>query len=221
MYYCFVYNIPIALGDVPVALLSVDELKKAAEDNIGRLKKDLEHITSGKLKIYTEARLGNVIDELEEVCKKVQPFAVVMGTTGLSAVERTLFGSNTLTAIKHLTCPVVCVPPRKESGQGVHKIGGWPVVSEEVFHRKAAADIEQENQKVTMVVILDFALVEYGIFHAEAERAVLLLEHDHDTGLAFLPGHRQLALEVAQLHIKEVFLGIVRFCIACSHAEHE
>jgi nucleotide-binding universal stress UspA family protein len=118
-----VYNIPIAIGDVPVALLSVDELKKASEDNIARLKKDIEHITSGKLKIYTETRLGNVIDELEEVCKKVQPFAVVMGTTGLSAVERTLFGSNTLTAIKHLKCPVICVPKGKEYGKGVRKIG--------------------------------------------------------------------------------------------------
>lgn len=118
-----VYNIPIALGDVPVVLLSADELKKTAEDNIGRLKKDLEHITSGKLKMYTEARLGNVTDELEELCKKVQPFAVVMGTTGASSVQRTLFGSNTLTAIKHLTWPVICVPQGKEYGKGVHKIG--------------------------------------------------------------------------------------------------
>jgi nucleotide-binding universal stress UspA family protein len=118
-----VYNIPIALGDVPVALLSVDELKQAAEENIGRLKTDLEHITSGKLKINTEARLGNLIDELEEVCKKIQPFAIIMGTTGLSAVERTLFGSNTLSAIKHLKYPVICVPKGKEYGNGVHKIG--------------------------------------------------------------------------------------------------
>jgi nucleotide-binding universal stress UspA family protein len=118
-----VYNIPVALGDVPVALLSVDELKQAAEHNIERLKKDLEHVTSGKLKIYTETRLGNVTDELEELCKQTQPFAVVMGTTGLSAVERTLFGSNTLTAIKHLKCPVICVPKGKEYGKGVHKIG--------------------------------------------------------------------------------------------------
>lgn len=118
-----VYNIPIAYGDVPVALLSVDDMKKAAEENIERLKKDLEHLTSGKLKIYTETRMGNVIDELEDLCAKIQPFAVVMGTTGTSAVERTLFGSNTLTAIKHLTWPVICVPRGKEYGKGIQKIG--------------------------------------------------------------------------------------------------
>ncbi|MBL7738394.1 MAG: universal stress protein [Chitinophagaceae bacterium] len=118
-----VYNIPVAYGDVPVALLSVDEMKKAAEENITRLKKDVEHLTSGRLKIYTETRMGNVIDELEDICKKVQPFAVVMGTTGTSAVERTLFGSNTLTAIRHLTFPVICVPKGKEYGKGIQKIG--------------------------------------------------------------------------------------------------
>jgi nucleotide-binding universal stress UspA family protein len=118
-----VYNIPVALGDVPVALISVDELKQMAEGDIGRLKTDLEHITSGKLKIYMETRLGNITDELEDVCKKIQPFAVIMGTTGLSAVERSLFGSNTLSAIKHLTYPVICVPKGKEYGNGVHKIG--------------------------------------------------------------------------------------------------
>src|SRR5690349_10045678 len=95
-----VYNIPIALGDVPVALLSVDELKAAAESNINNLKKELEQKMPGKLKIYAETRLGTVVDELEDLTQKIHPFAVVMGTTGLSAVERTLFGSNTLTAIK-------------------------------------------------------------------------------------------------------------------------
>src|SRR5688572_25032896 len=65
-----VYNIPIAYGDVPVALISVDEMKNAAEDNIERLRQDLQHITSGKLQINTETRLGSVVDELEELCNK-------------------------------------------------------------------------------------------------------------------------------------------------------
>lgn len=118
-----VYNIPIAYGDVPVALISVDEMKNAAEDNIERLRQDLQHITSGKLQINAETRLGSVVDELEELCNEMQPFAVVMGTSGSSAVERTLFGSNTLKAIKHLSCPVICVPVGKEYGNGIRKIG--------------------------------------------------------------------------------------------------
>ena len=46
-----------------------------------------------------------------------------MGTTGLSAIERTLYGSTTLSVIKHLTRPVICVPKGKEYGAGIKKIG--------------------------------------------------------------------------------------------------
>ena len=52
------YSIPVVLGEVPIALLSVDELKASAEAGVEKTKKDLEHITSGKIKIRTLARLG-------------------------------------------------------------------------------------------------------------------------------------------------------------------
>jgi nucleotide-binding universal stress UspA family protein len=67
--------------------------------------------------------MGDVSDELEEVCKLIQPFAVIMGTRGTSGVERVLFGSTTLTAIRHLKWPVIVVPPGKEYGTGIKKIG--------------------------------------------------------------------------------------------------
>ncbi len=118
-----VYNIPVSYSDVPVLLISVEELKKNAEEKLAELKKEVEHITSGSLKVYTEARLGNVTDELEDICNKVRPFAVVMGTKGTSGIEKVLFGSNTLTVIRHLTWPVICVPPGKTFGTGIKKIG--------------------------------------------------------------------------------------------------
>jgi nucleotide-binding universal stress UspA family protein len=118
-----VYQVPVTMTDVPVVLISVEELQKNAEERLANLKKEVERISLGKLKIYTEARLGNVTDELEELCNKIQPFAVVMGSKGASAVERIIFGSNTLTAIRHLTWPVICVPSGKQFGQGLKKIG--------------------------------------------------------------------------------------------------
>ena len=118
-----VYQVPVSMTDVPIVLVSVDELKKQAEEKMAELKKKVEHITSGNLKIYTEARLGNVVDELEDLCKHIKPFAVIMGTKGSSAVERVLFGSTTLTAIRHLTWPVITVPPGKTFATGIKKIG--------------------------------------------------------------------------------------------------
>jgi nucleotide-binding universal stress UspA family protein len=60
---------------------------------------------------------------METICNKICPFAVVMGTKGTSGIEKVLFGSNTLTAIRHLTWPVICVPPGKTFGTGIKKIG--------------------------------------------------------------------------------------------------
>jgi len=118
-----VYQVPVSMTDVPVVLVSAEELRKSTEEKLQEIKDALIHITSGKIKVYTEARLGDVSDELEDVCKTIQPFAVIMGTRGTSAVERVLFGSTTLTAIRHLTWPVIVVPPGKEYGTGVKKIG--------------------------------------------------------------------------------------------------
>jgi nucleotide-binding universal stress UspA family protein len=118
-----VYQLPLSVSDTPIVLLSVEEMKEGAENKLLQLKNDLEHITSGVLEIQTEARMGNLADELEDCCKQTQPFAVVMGTRGHSAVERALFGSNTLKVIKHLSWPIICVPIGKEYGTGIKKIG--------------------------------------------------------------------------------------------------
>jgi len=118
-----VYQVPISYTDVPVVLVSVEELQKTAEDRIQNLKKEVEHIATKKVKIYTETKLGNVVDELESLCNKIKPFAVVMGTKGASGLERVLFGSNTLSAIRHITWPVICVPPGRRFGNGIKKIG--------------------------------------------------------------------------------------------------
>jgi nucleotide-binding universal stress UspA family protein len=118
-----VYQVPVSMTDVPVVMVSAEELRKSSEEKLEILKQDLAHITSGKIKIYTEARLGDVSDELQDICKHVQPFAVIMGTKGTTGVERILFGSTTLNAIRHLKWPVIVVPPGKEYGTGIKKIG--------------------------------------------------------------------------------------------------
>ncbi len=118
-----VYQVPVSISDTPVLLLSVDDLKRNAEEKIAALKAQAEHIVSGSIKIYAETQLGNVADEIENLCKRINPFAVVMGTKGHSGIEKVVFGSNTISVVKHLTWPVICVPPGKEYGTGIKKIG--------------------------------------------------------------------------------------------------
>lgn len=155
-----VYQVPVSMTDVPVVMVSADELRKSSEERLQILKQDLARITSGKIKIYTEARLGDVSDELEEVCKHVQPFAVIMGTKGASGVERIFFGSTTLTAIRHLKWPVIVVPPGKEYGRGIKKIG-------------FACDLDKVVESVPIQFIKNM-VTEFG-----AELHVLNVDHEN------------------------------------------
>jgi len=155
-----VFSIPVALGEVPIALLSVDELKESAEAGVNKTRQDLHHITSGKVPIRTETRLGNLVDELEEICKDVKPFAIIMGSTGESAIERTVFGSNTLTAIRHITYPIICVPKGKEFGLGIRKVG-------------LACDFRQIAETTPITAIKNF------VKEFNAKLFVLNVDHDN------------------------------------------
>src|SRR5262245_28991146 len=105
------YQVPVSMTDVPIVLLSVEELQKTYETKMDDLKRSLQQRTGDSIKIYVETKLGDTVDELEDVCDKVKPFAVVMGTKGATGMERVLFGSTTLTTIRHLSWPVIVVPP--------------------------------------------------------------------------------------------------------------
>lgn len=103
------YQLPISMNDVPVMMVSADELKSIAEKGIERTREELQKIAP-TLEIKTETRLGDVVDELKDSCSDVQPFAIVVGKHGASGIERFLFGSTTLSIIRNLAYPVISVP---------------------------------------------------------------------------------------------------------------
>lgn len=109
-----VYQVPVSVTDTPIVLISVEDLQKEAETKIEALKNKLQQISSKDLKIYAETKLGDTTDELENLCEKIKPFAVVMGTNGSTGLERVIFGSTTLSTVKHLTCPVIVIPSGKQ-----------------------------------------------------------------------------------------------------------
>lgn len=103
------YQVPVNVGEVPIALMSVEDLQRTAENKMEELKTALQ-LKEPFLKIYSETILGDTVDELETICEKISPFAVVMGSHG-AGLEKVFFGSTTLKAIKHLHWPVIVVPP--------------------------------------------------------------------------------------------------------------
>ena len=105
------YELPVVYTDVPINIPGEEELRKTAEDNLNELKQNLAHISSEQIKIYTQVSSGNTVTELKAYCKKINPFAVVMGALGKSALAQVLFGSTTLDAVRRLQWPVIVVPP--------------------------------------------------------------------------------------------------------------
>lgn len=120
-----VYNVPVSFTDSPVSpvsTVSIEEIKRTSEERLQELKKNLVTVTAGKVEIFTEARLGETIEELQQICSSVEPLAIIMGSHGATGLERLIMGSTTLTAIRHLKCPVIVVPPGT-TYHGIRKIG--------------------------------------------------------------------------------------------------
>lgn len=118
-----VYQAPVSItADSPIVAAGEAEIRSAAEEQLNSLKGDVRNRIGDGLKVYTELRLGDTVTELEELSLNLQPFAIVMGSSGRSGIEQVLFGSTTLKAIRHLTSPVVAVPPGTKFN-GIKKIG--------------------------------------------------------------------------------------------------
>lgn len=120
-----VYQIPVSYNnnmDVPLPIIDVNQLEEINKEKIQTLKEQLQHITSNKVQIDTEVKMGMLTEELEELSEKVQPFAIVMGNKGGGAVERLLVGSAALSAIRNIIWPIVVVPSGA-TFNGIKKIG--------------------------------------------------------------------------------------------------
>ena len=120
-----VYNVPVSFTEAPVApvtSVSLEEVKRSSVERLEELKKNLVILTAGKIQIYSESRLGEPIEELEAICKSLDPMAVIMGSHGTTGFERMIMGSTTLSAIKHIKCPVIVVPPGT-TYNGIRRIG--------------------------------------------------------------------------------------------------
>lgn len=104
-----VFQIPVGYFEVPVPVTGED-MRHDIEKEIMQLKKDLTRKTGSKLYIETEVRMGDFFMELETVCERVKPYAVVMGSQGTTAAERFFMGGHTVFAMKHLMWPLITVP---------------------------------------------------------------------------------------------------------------
>lgn len=117
-----VFQVPVSMTEVPVAALSIDDIKANAEERLNLLKESVAHLYPKIQKVYAEALMGDVKEELNSLFIKIAPLAIVMGSHGSSNLEHFFMGSTTLTLIRNTTVPVFIIPPGV-SYRRIHKIG--------------------------------------------------------------------------------------------------
>jgi len=106
-----VYQLPVSITEVPASFLTLDQIKETTAERLAAQKKAIERHVNNSIEVVTEARAGNIADELQKICATVHPFAVVMGCSQSGKLERMFFGSASLSAIHHLETPVFLIPP--------------------------------------------------------------------------------------------------------------
>ncbi len=104
-----VYQIPVAMNDFPVMVVSVDDMKKNADAGLNRVKKEVQKQVPD-VQFETESRMGDVVHEIEAACEGKELVALVTGTKDMSGFERFLTGNTTLSIIKKCSYPVIAVP---------------------------------------------------------------------------------------------------------------
>ena len=104
-----VYQMPITMSDFPVLIISAEELKNNADKGLQRAKEAAEKVMPD-VQFETESRLGDIVEEIKDVCSKRGIVALVAGTKNRSGLENFLLGNTALSIVKHCDFPIITVP---------------------------------------------------------------------------------------------------------------
>jgi nucleotide-binding universal stress UspA family protein len=84
------------------------EMLEAAETYMQQLQQELTRRTAGAVPVHTSVVIGSVIGQVEVLCDRLHPYAVVLGVTG-PTLTKTITGSP-VSALLHLAYPVLVLP---------------------------------------------------------------------------------------------------------------
>ncbi len=116
-----IYHIPLPTGEVPMFLISPEELEKNNLLKIKTFNKKLIKKTAGKAQIEHMVRSGFPSEEIIDISREIKPDIIVMGITGSGKLGYNLIGSTTLDVIKKSKVPVLIIP-KKASFKQIKKI---------------------------------------------------------------------------------------------------
>jgi nucleotide-binding universal stress UspA family protein len=104
-----VVQIIVTPSVVPMGYVT-EEMEKAGTTLLELLSADLKQRTHEQVKITSVRETGIVELKIEEICNRIQPFAIVMGAPESTLVLR-FDTSHVLKAMKRLSYPLLIIPP--------------------------------------------------------------------------------------------------------------
>lgn len=101
------YQVPVAISDVPVVPVSMEEVEKACLDRMHALEKKLHSRFKDRLHTASVARCGFPAEELIAYQAEAKPDLLVMGMHGAGYLSEKLIGSNTANVLKRTDVLIV------------------------------------------------------------------------------------------------------------------
>ncbi|XZF15711.1 universal stress protein [Chitinophagaceae bacterium MMS25-I14] len=189
-------QVPVTISEIPVPFENYELLTQSAQQQLDELKLQLNKRYS-TITVNTYVSTGYFRQEIEKLAEETSPVLIVMGSEGTGAAEAFMLGSNTLSVAKHLSCPLIIIPPRA-AYSGIKKVA-------------YACDMEHEPEVLPgirdMVNALDAQLEIFYVYdpdHRMPEEVLLTSQHMYNTLSAVRPS----------VHIvtsKDIRAGIEKF----------
>lgn len=192
------YQIPIAYSDLPVATLSLEELRKRADEKMEEIKIQIQN-NNKTVEVKTILCLGEPATELLKICREINPWILILGTGNSNKLERAFLGSTTMHAINHWNKPIL-ITPNNAVFKKIQRIG-------------FACDFMKVEKTTPTEIIKKFTKsfdAEFHICHVEtgAEKEVMILQKELLQGLLV-----NISLKFHELINSDVQEGIHQFCI--------
>lgn len=109
LFHCYIP--PITLSDSALTIDFETEKEKLAR-NLEEVAADLQSSFSKIKKVNCVVGMGSVSVQLEEAIDEFEPDLVIMGSQGRSGIEKFLFGSNSIHAMRNLSRPLLLIPTK-------------------------------------------------------------------------------------------------------------
>lgn len=105
----YVVQYPLTMSDIIMPDYVFEEMQQTGKTQLQELSDQLTERTFSKVPIITDMELGNVEVKLEDYCKQVRPFVIIMGASG-HRLENAIAGSTTVRAMRRLAYPLLVIP---------------------------------------------------------------------------------------------------------------